>query len=567
MLRRIRIQRLGVIDDAELELAPGLNVITGETGAGKTMVVSGLGLLLGDRADTALVRTGASTAVVEGEVELAAAHPAMVRADQAGADTSDGLILVRTLSAEGRSRAHVGGRAAPVGVLTEIGEHLVAVHGQADQWRLRRPEQHRLLLDTFGGPRVAAALTAYQETYDEWLATRQRLAELRESGSERTRQAQMLRAALEEIAAVAPQPGEEDDLAVEEDRLAHADGLLRAAEQAHGLLAGDDAPEPAPAPVLDQLGAATQALTEAGRHDPVLAELAGRLHELTYLASDISGELASYVSGIEADPARLAWVQDRRAALGALLRSYGASTTEVLAWAGEQALTLDDLDNSEERLAELDARVAQLHALTLERGAELTRLRSAAAADLGGRVSTELTHLAMGSATVRVQVMAATGEPRRHGLDEVEIQLAANPGAPARSVSRAASGGELSRVMLALEVVCADGAVPTYIFDEVDAGVGGAAALDLGARLARLARTAQVLVVTHLGQVAAFADRHLVVHKSSDGAVTASDVREVTGQERVREIARMLGGVSDSDAALEHAAELLAEHVPSRMTR
>ncbi len=575
MLSRIRIQRLGVIEDAELDLSPGLNVITGETGAGKTMVVSGLGLLLGARADSGMVRSGVGSAVVEGEVDLPAGHPALERAEGAGGEVDDGLILVRAVSAEGRSRAHVGGRSAPVGVLTEIGELLVAVHGQADQWRLRRPEQHRVLLDTFGGEAVAAARTAYEQVYDEWLGAQETLATLRSARVERTREAEMLRSALGEIEAVDPQPGEEEDLLLEEERLGHADGLRRAAEEARAVLADEDSE--GYTPVVDLLGTVTPGLTQSGEHDPALAELARRTAELGYLASDLASDLASYAAGVETDPQRLAAVQERRAALTGLLRRYGATTRDVLAWAQESAARLTDLDSSDERIVELTEQVARLRADLAQRGAELTELRTRAAQDLGEQVTAELTHLAMGSAQVVVAVGSTDDEEglampgreapvrvRRHGLDDVEIRLAANPGVAPRSVTKAASGGELSRVMLALEVVSAQGDVPTYVFDEVDAGVGGAAALDLGARLAALARHAQVIVVTHLGQVAAYADQHLVVRKSSDGQVTSTGVHAVRGEERVAEVARMLGGDSESRAALQHAAELLAEHAAQR---
>ncbi|GAA1157483.1 DNA repair protein RecN [Ornithinicoccus hortensis] len=575
MLSRIRIQRLGVIEDAELDLSPGLNVITGETGAGKTMVVSGLGLLLGARADSGMVRSGVGSAVVEGEVDLPAGHPALERAESAGGEVDDGLILVRAVSAEGRSRAHVGGRSAPVGVLTEIGELLVAVHGQADQWRLRRPEQHRVLLDTFGGEAVTAARTAYEQVYDEWLGAQETLATLRSARVERTREAEMLRSALGEIEAVDPQPGEEEDLLLEEERLGHADGLRRAAEEARAVLADEDGE--GYTPVVDLLGTVTPGLTQSGEHDPALAELARRTAELGYLASDLASDLASYAAGVETDPQRLAAVQERRAALTGLLRRYGATTGDVLAWAQESAARLTDLDSSDERIVELTEQVARLRADLAERGAELTELRTRAAQDLGEQVTAELAHLAMGSAQVVVAVGSTDDEEglalpgreapvrvRRHGLDDVEIRLAANPGVAPRSVTKAASGGELSRVMLALEVVSAQGDVPTYVFDEVDAGVGGAAALDLGARLAALARHAQVIVVTHLGQVAAYADQHLVVRKSSDGQVTSTGVHAVRGEERVAEVARMLGGDSESRAALQHAAELLAEHAAQR---
>lgn len=580
-LRRIRIQHLGVIAEAELELADGLNVITGETGAGKTMVVSGLGLLLGARADAGMVRAGAAQAVVEGEIDVPASHPAAQRVDEAGGDVSDGLLLVRSVAAEGRSRAHVGGRAAPVGVLAEIGEHLVAVHGQADQWRLRDAEQHRVLLDEAGGEEVATALAAYREIHDTWRQARQRLIELSQSSTERSLRVSMLRAALEEISAVDPQLGEEDQLRAESERLSHAEELRTAALLAHAALVGaDDVGQDEPS-VSGLLAGATSALGPAAEHDEALQALRARVEELAYLTADLAGELASYGSAIEVDEERLAQVHARRADLGSLLRTYGGSSAAVLEFARSSAQELAEIDVSSEELDALVARTEELRAEVARAGTALTEARRRTADRVGRDVTRELGHLAMGSAEVSVHVeprgvapvgsegsegppstvLLADGtevQPRAHGLDEVEIRLAANPGAPARTVTRAASGGELSRVMLALELVCGEGGVPTYVFDEVDAGVGGAAALDLGARLARLAQHAQVVVVTHLGQVAAQADRHLVVRKSTDGQVTSSGVVVVEGAEREAEIARMLGGVADSDAALRHARELLA---------
>lgn len=576
MLQEIRIQNLGVIDDAVLELHPGLNVVTGETGAGKTMVVSGLGLLLGARADAGLVRAGARSAAVEGVVDLPAGHPAAVRAAEAGADTDDGLVLLRTLSAEGRSRAHVGGRTAPVGVLSEIGEHLVAVHGQADQWRLRQADQHRALLDQYAGKPVASALARYQELYDEHDRVRRELAELTEAARDRAREVEILQVGLEQIEALDPQPGEDADLRVEDERLTHAEGLRAGAETAHGLLAGAEeeyAAEPAPN-VIGAIADARSALGGLLEHDPALRELDRRLADLGYLAADLGADLSGYVSDIELDPARLAWVQQRRADLSGLMRKYGDTVDEVLEWARKGTARLDVLLNAEDTLAGLGARLEALRCELGEAAAALTRARREAATGLAAAVTEELAHLAMGKAVVEVSVgdratedgLAVPGRQQavrfaRHGVDDVEILLAANPGAPARSVAKAASGGELSRVMLALEVVTGArgaGEVPTFVFDEVDAGVGGRAALDIGARLAALARHAQVIVVTHLAQVAAFADRHLVVTKSSDGHVTSSGVVQVDGDERLRELARMMAGV-DSDTAVEHAGELLAQ--------
>ncbi len=570
MLQEIRIQNLGVIDDAVLELHPGLNVISGETGAGKTMVVSGLGLLLGVRADAGLVRAGTGRAVVEGVLDIPPGHPASVRAAEAGADVDSGLVLLRTVSAEGRSRAHVGGRAAPVGLLAELAEHLVAVHGQADQWRLRSADEHRAVLDGFAGAGIGGARDAYERLYDEHRSTAAEIERLRESARERAREAEVLRLGLERVEAVDPEPGEDVRLRVEDERLSHAEELRTAAETARALLHGDDLDTAGTGGIVDALAAATAAVRAVADRDPDLGALESRLREVGILAGEVASDLAGYAAEVELDPGRLAWVQQRRADLGALLRAYGDSADDVLAWAKDAAARLDTLLGADERIDALTARAGELAGELAAAAERLSELRAAAATDLGARVTDELGHLAMGDAVLGVELQRRpdpdgllVGGERvrygRHGVDDVEIQLAANPGSPPRSVARAASGGELSRVMLALEVVLAEErpGVPTFVFDEVDAGVGGRTALDVGARLARLAEHAQVVVVTHLAQVAAYADRHLSVRKASDGHVTASDVVALVGDDRLGELARMMAGV-DSDTSLDHARELLA---------
>ncbi|HEV7147296.1 MAG TPA: DNA repair protein RecN [Pedococcus sp.] len=567
MLQELRIQRLGVIDEAVLDLHPGLNVVTGETGAGKTMVVTGLGLLLGARADTGLVRAGEANAVVEGVIDIPPDHAAAVRAAEAGADVSDGLVLVRSLSAEGRSRAHVGGRSAPVGVLAEIGEHLVAVHGQADQWRLRQSDQHRAMLDQFGGPPLNDALTCYQAVFSDHESATRELAELRGQARDRAQELELLQHGLNQLEELDPQPGEDVELRIEDERLGHAEGLRGAAAQAHDLLAGaqEYAGEQSPS-AMDTVAAARQALSAEADHDPALRELDRRLADVGYLVADLATDLSGYLAEVDVDPGRLAWVQQRRAELTSLTRRYGETVDEVLAWGQQAAARVDALTNVDGRIDELEPRLAELEAELVERAGVLTDARTAAAAELGDAVSRELDHLAMGQASVVVEVTARASGPGRHGADEVEILLAANPGSPPRTVTKAASGGELSRVMLALEVVTgAAGAVdiPTFVFDEVDAGVGGTAALDVGARLAALAQHAQVVVVTHLPQVAAYADRHLVVRKASDGHITSSGVHALDGQDRLRELARMMAGV-DSESALEHARELVSEAASRR---
>lgn len=580
MLREIRIQNLGVIDDAVLELSAGLNVVTGETGAGKTMVVSGLGLLLGARADAALVRTGAKSAVVEGVVEVGPEHPAALRVIEAGGDPQDGLILVRTVTAGGRSKAHVGGRTVPLSVLLELGELLVAVHGQSDQWRLRQPEQHRLVLDRFAGGSVSEPLGRFAALYDDFHSAAAELRRLRGLARDRARELDVLKTGLEEIEAIDPLPGEDLELRAEDERLAHSDGLRASAGQAHALLTGDPdtpyagvgGPDATNSDVAGQLGSARAALAPMTGHDRALADLDLRLQELGYLAADLGTDLAAYLSEVDVDPARLAWVQNRRADLARLTRKYGDTADDILMWAKESAARLAELEGADDRADGLELRLEVLRDELSRCAAELSVARQRAATDFGVRVTGELSHLAMGKAVLQVAVgrrpdaeglsLAEGAAPvrcNRSGVDDVEILLAANPSAPARSVAKAASGGELSRVMLALEVVTGSGDVPTFVFDEVDAGVGGRAALDVGARLAALATSAQVIVVTHLAQVAAFADRHLVVRKTDDGHVTASGVVRVSGDERLRELARMMAGVEDSDVAIEHARELLAQ--------
>ena len=595
MFSEMRIRGVGVIHDAVLDLSPGLNVLTGETGAGKTMVVSGLGLLLGERADSTLVRSGADQAFVEGVVQLPPGHPALDRATEAGAEHDDGeLVIARTLSASGRSRAHVGGRTAPVGVLAELGRHLVAVHGQADQWRLKQGDAHREVLDGFGGPALGALRDRVGRLHDEWRAARAEHGRLVAESRERAREIDSLTAALEEIEAVDPQPGEDLSLRAEDERLAHADSLRLAAARALADLSGDEyAAEPAPS-VRDLVGSARSALGHGAVHDSRLGDLDARLEEVAALVGDVAADLTAYLDDVDLDPQRLEFVQDRRAALAGLTRKYGETVDEVLDWSQQAAARLDALVSADDRVESLRSQLDELTAELAAAASDLSAARTAAGADFAARVSGELAHLSMGKAVIEVRVeqrpaddgiLMASGERvriSRLGADDVEILLSANPGATPRSVAKAASGGELSRVMLALEVVGASppaqgrpgsepqhraGIPPTFVFDEVDAGVGGRAALDVGARLAALAQQAQVIVVTHLAQVAAFADRHLVVHKSDDGAITSSSITVVDGDERLRELSRMMGGDPDSEAGLAHARDLLEQTAAARGSR
>ena len=574
MLEELRITSLGVIEESVLEVAPGLTVITGETGAGKTMVVTALGLLLGGRADSGAVRTGAKAARVEGVVNVAAAGAELIGlVEDLGGEVEDGrLLIARQISAEGRSRAFAGGVSVPASALSELVDPLVAVHGQSDQHRLLRPAAQREALDRFAGPEAIAVRERYAALYKRLRETEAELDEVVRSARERAREADLLRFGLEEIEAVAPEPGEDSALAAEEARLGFADTLRTAAVQARETLSSEEgAPD-----ALAAVSSARKLLDGVRDHDAEAGGLADRLAEVSYLLSDVAADVSSYAAGLDTDPARLAAVSERRAALTALTRKYGETIDEVLAWSKQAAERLLTLDDTEGHIETLRARTAELRSELAEVGQTLSTMRTESAVRLGETVTAELDFLAMPHATLSMAVTQTGAEDglqvgkrtvafSSSGLDDVEILLAANKGADARPLGKGASGGELSRVMLAIEVaLAATNPVPTFVFDEVDAGVGGKAAVEVGRRLAMLARHAQVLVVTHLPQVAAFADQHHVVRKSSDGVVTTSGLVTLSEDERVRELSRMLAGLEDSETAMAHAQELLDAAQESR---
>ena len=571
MLEELRISSLGVIDSSTIELGPGLTVISGETGAGKTMIVTALGLLLGGRADAGAVRKGAKTARVEGIIDASALPEFIAATDAAGGEAEDGrVLLARTVAAEGRSRAFAGGAAVPISTLGELAAPLVAVHGQSDQHRLLQPRAQREALDRFGGAEIEQLTASYSERYRRLAAVESELDEVRTHARERAREADLLRFGLDEIEAVSPLPGEDESLAAEESRLGFADTLRTAAEQAREALSSEEGSPDA----LGATSAARRLFEGVREHDTEAAALADRLAELTYLLSDLAADVASYASGIDTDPTRLATVSERRAALTGLTRKYGDTIDEVLAWSEQSATRLLDLDGTDDRIAALVEECEQLRADLAAAAATLSTARTSAAVRLAEQVTAELGLLSMPHARLTIDVRqqeGAEGDPREpldvggrrlrfgaSGIDEVELLLAANTGSEPRPLGKGASGGELSRVMLALEVALAGTSpVPTFVFDEVDAGVGGAAAVEIGRRLAQLARTAQVLVVTHLPQVAAYADTHVAVEKASDGSVTTSGLTVLDDAGRERELSRMLAGMTESDTALAHARELL----------
>jgi len=557
VIEEMRLRDLGVIAEATLPIGPGFTAITGETGAGKTMVVTGLGLLLGQRADSGAIRSGAPQASVDGVWIVPDAGPVVERVREAGGDVEpigDGraeLYVGRTISSEGRSRATVGGRSAPAGVLGDLADELVVVHGQSDQLRLRSAAAQREALDRFGGDAVAAALDAYRGDFETFRAVDRELSALVEDRDARAREAAGLREALAEIEQIDPQPGEDAELAIRAERLANAEELRLAAATAHEALSGEEADAPDVSALLQE---ARRALDRVD--DPALRDLSEQIADLAYRTADVAATLSRYLADLdESGPHELAAVEERRAALGTLVRAHGSL---------DAALSL--LESGSARLAELDDDGDRIERLTAQRDAAASRLddtaarltaaRTDAAVRLGAAVTTELTELAMPDA--RVTVTVEPGAPTAAGRDDIAILLSPHPGADPRPVSRGASGGELSRVMLAIEVVIAAvDPVPTFVFDEVDAGIGGAAAIEVGRRLARLAESSQVIAVTHLAQVAAFAGNHLSVVKANDGSVTASSVRRLDGADREAEMARLLSGLADSPTALQHARELI----------
>ncbi|MCG5215085.1 DNA repair protein RecN [Streptosporangium sp. KLBMP 9127] len=559
-VEEVRIQGLGVIDEAVLELSPGFTVVTGETGAGKTMVVTGLGLLFGGRADPARVRPGVDKTTIEGTLVIEATGRVAQQVEDLGGTVEEGeLIISRTVSAEGRSRAWLGGRAVPVGTLTYLADDLVAVHGQMDQQRLLQPARQRAALDRYAGEELVKPLRAYTQAHKRHKEVGERLLEITTRARERAQEAGVLRFGLEEIEKVAPRAGEDVELKEEEARLSHADALRNAATNAHTALLGDPMSGGAETvqDAITLLGQARAAVEAAREFDPALGGLGDRLAEAGYLVTDVATELAAYAESVEADPRRMAAVQERRSLLGGLIRKYGVDAASVLAWAEQAALRVDELDGDDDRIEELTREHDELTERLTELAAELTRIRTAAATRFGQAVTDELTALAMPHARVVVQ-LTRSQDFGVHGVDEVEVRMSAHPAAPPLPLNKGASGGELSRVMLAIEVVFAGAdPVPTFVFDEVDAGVGGKAAVEIGRRLAMLARTAQVIVVTHLPQVAAFADQHLVVEKASDGRVVRSGVVTLDHESRVRELSRMLAGLEDSELGRAHAEELL----------
>ena len=548
MIESISIRNLGVISQAELDFRPGFSALTGETGAGKTMVLTALNLLLGGRGDSSAIRTGEQQLQVSGTWKLTD-ESLKGEVEALGADVSDSrLIISRTLSSDGRSKAFLGGVSVPVSTLTGLAERLVAVHGQSDQLRLRSPAAQRQALDSFGG--YQAELSAYANAYRSYRDLDSRLARMRSAGQADAVRISILRDQIRAIEELNLQPAELEEISQRIERLSNVESLRVSATLAHDALSSD-----ADLDALTAIGISRKALESSS--DPALTGLATRLREVGGLTQEIASELSSFLHDLDADPAQLGNLLDRRAEIVSLERRYGRTAQELFDSLPELQAELLDLDSSDEQIEKLEMQVEAALSQLGYAASALSEKRRAAATALGDAVTSELAALAMSGSRLDVQVVSLEDFDSSGG-DRVEFLLAAFSGAEPRSLSKGASGGELSRIMLAIELVLAGpSASPTMIFDEVDAGVGGQAAVELGRRLAKLSSTTQVLVVTHLAQVAAFADVQIRVQKNSDGSVTESQVGEVNGEQRESELARMLSGNPDSSVALEHARELL----------
>jgi DNA repair protein RecN (Recombination protein N) len=523
------------------------------------MVLSALGLLLGERSDTSSIRRGQDQAFVEGRWFLKNHTDAFAqvseRLAEAGAEISDGeLIMNRSVSSEGRGRASVSGKAAPINLLSELGEKLVVVHGQSDQIRLKSAVAQREALDQFAG--VAILLTDYQTHFQSWKTASQQLVEIQSALESRAKEALELRAAVDELEAADPKPGEDQELTDRANRLTHVEELRIAASAAHEAISSESFDGATDA--IGLIGLARRALEQVAAHDPELEKIAESLKQIGYQLNDASAEISGYLDGLDGDSAReLEAIQERRAVLNTLIRKYGPTLDDVIKVRETASDRLLELDSSSDQIEKLTLLVEHEHQQMTAAAEKLSAARQNAAVKLADQVTAELVALAMTGSTLVVDVAEAL-EFGPFGKDQVSIQLSSYPGAEPRPLGKGASGGELSRIMLAIEVVLAQTEqAPTFIFDEVDAGVGGAAAIEVGRRLAMLAKQAQVIVVTHLAQVAAFANQHLRVLKNSTDEFTATDVVALNQEDRVNELARMLSGMPESDSGRTHAAELL----------
>jgi len=562
MIEELHLRSLGVIDEATIRLGPGLTVVTGETGAGKTMLLTGLSLVMGGRAEGSMVRGSADRADVDGQWLIAEGTAVAAAVEELGGavDRSDEgiqVILGRTVSGTGRSKAFAGGRSVPASALAELTAGLVTVHGQSDQLQLKDTRNQRALLDRFAGQELTEVLADFSAALVRLRQAERERDELLAQRQEREREAVLLRHGIEEIAAVQPESGEDASLKQQASALANVTDLLEAMGSAHQSLTGGDGGLDS---ALDLLVKASRDLDRAAGFDASVRPLQDSLGRVMDELSVLAGEVAHYAATLDADPARLAEVEERRRQVNELMRRYGPRLDDVLEWWKNAEESVSEVDGAHERLAALGEEISLLTDRVRAGALEATAKRTSAASTFATHITNELQELAMPDAQVTIDIESTDDLAAMtvHGADTVTMLLTPHSGSDPRPLGSGASGGELSRLMLAIEVVLAGvGTTPTFVFDEVDAGIGGRVAVEVGRRLARLARTAQVIVVTHLPQVAAFGDSHVVVTKDSAGQVTSSSVVTVEGPDRVKELVRMLSGLEDSESGARHATELL----------
>jgi DNA repair protein RecN (Recombination protein N) len=567
-LEEISIRNLGIIDHSTLELGSGLNVLTGETGAGKTMILTALALVLGGKSDSSLVRTGTERLVASAQFSLPAVTADLKEiAESSGSDISEGsLILTRTVNSDGKSKAVAGGTTVPAATLANFADQLVEIHGQAANHQIVKAARQRELLDRYAGANFSIELTSYQEVFSSYNELKARIKSAVDSASKKDREILELEEFLLGWQKLKAVRGEYTETTNQIARLSSVEDLRAASAGATEALSDETSG------ALTALGAARRFLDIAKGKDSKLDEIAGSIAEGFFLIDDAARELTSYVTALEADPGKLDVLQSRKAAINSFLKKYGSSIDPdedlilLAARAKGAKEAIADLNGGEDRIKELQNELAGIKNELIRSAKKLTALRNEAALALSKAVTAEISALAMPHTVFSIAITSAnyTGSLKESdftilGCDEIAMQIQEHAGAPLIALGKGASGGEMSRIMLALEVVLAQThPVGTYIFDEVDAGVGGKAAIEVGRRLAALAKHTQVIVVTHLPQVAAWADTHFVVKKSSDGSVSQSDVTKLEDKARVEEIARMLAGLEDSASAQEHAAELLA---------
>ena len=556
-LNEISISGIGVIDKSNLQIGPGLTVITGETGAGKTMVLTALNLVLGGKADAALVRHGQERAIANATFNIP--QEFAERFESKGIISESGeLILTRTVNKDGKSKAVASGAAVSANALQEISEELVMVHGQAASQTLTKPAKHLELLDTY----AEISFEKFRETLNEANELTKRIKAMKNAGKEREKQLEALREFAAAYKKIKPQNGELQEVNDEINRLNSIEGLTSTAGAASSALEDDESG------VLTGLSNARKSLEKAVTLDPTLDQLSEKLNDAFFELQDVAANLASYLSDLAADPSRLEYLQQRKSELNTFIKRHSKSTatdsnialTELIDAGANIDNEIADLTGGDDRIAELEAELAKLKEHAVSQAEEISKMRKAAANKLSAAASTEIHALSMPNTNLIVEVKSGVNfdQLTSNGFDEVNFFLQTHKDAPLVSIAKGASGGELSRVALAIEVVIAmNEEIGTYIFDEVDAGVGGKAAIEVGRRLKALSKMAQVVVVTHLPQVAAWGDTHFVVSKDESGSVSLSQIRKIEDDERIEEIARMLAGHEDSISARKHAEELI----------